>query len=93
MDIDDIIANAFETTKQLMISRTRTRNDADARKFAMWYRISELGETLKSSASKYGRDHTTALWARDTVPGLIEMDKGFRLKAEDAIKRLESIKI
>lgn len=92
-DIDDIISEVFGIPKESLVSKGKGNfNTSDARKFAMWYRISELGETLEFSGGKYNRDHATAIHARDTFSDLMETNKPFREKAERALKMLESIK-
>ena len=93
MDIDDVIAQSFNTTKELMKSRSRLRVHADGRKFGMWYRLVCLGETHKSSGSHYGRDHSTVVWAKNLVPQLMKTDKFFKEKAERALKLLEQLKL
>jgi len=92
-DIDEIIAEVFGTTKSAMAAKAKgTFIVSDARKFAMWYRITELGETQLSSGRKYNRDHATALHARNSFNDMIETNKAFRIKAQDALKKLEQIK-
>ena len=92
-DIDDIIAEAFGVSKQQMQAKGKGAFEvSDARKFAMWYRITELKETQKSAGFKYNRDHATALHARNTFDDLMKTDKVFRVKAEEALKKLEQIK-
>lgn len=93
-DIDDIIAEVFGTTKSAMTAKAKgTFIVSDARKFAMWYRITELKETQFSSGSKYNRDHATALHAKNTFNGLMETDKVFRGKSENALRKLEPLKL
>ena len=92
--LDDIIAEAFETTIELMKAPGRKREGMDARRFAMWYRKKTTKDSLTKIGSYYSnRDHATVLNASKTAIILKETDKKFRIKAERALEMLEKIKI
>ena len=92
--IDEVIADAFETTVKLMHAKHRRRIGVEARQFAMWYRR-KIDSKLSFAAigNMYrGRDHATALHACKTVNNLMETNKIYRARAEKAIEILDKLK-
>lgn len=95
MDIDEIISEVFEVPVDRIKSqdRKKTRSEVEARQFAMWWRESNTKDSPHEIGSMYGgRDRTTVLHAKKTVNNLMETNKVFREKAEDALIKLEPLK-
>jgi len=95
MGIDDIVSESFGVTVERMKAedRKRKREEVEARQFAMWWRERNTKETLADIGMMYGgRDHSTVLHAKKTVNNLMETNKVFREKAEDALIKLEPLK-
>ena len=91
--IDDIIASAFGVSVDQMKSKRRYRPGTEARQFAMWYREKNTKESLSVIGNRYnGRDHATVLHAKKTVNNLIETNKVFKGKADQALKILDQYK-
>jgi len=95
MDIDEIVSESFGVTVERMKAkdRKRKREEVEARQFAMWWREQNTKESQESIGDRYGgRDHATVIHARKTVNNLMETNKVFREKAEDALIKLEPLK-
>lgn len=93
LTIDEIIAQSFGVSIEWMTTRSRKRIGVEARQFAMWWRERNTKDSLAVIGNMYGgRDHATVLHAKKTVNNLMETNKVFRHKAEDAIKLLEQLK-
>lgn len=90
--IDEIIADIFSSTPELMKSRSRKRETVDARKFAMWWHCKNGSGTLKIIGSWYDRNHATVINARREVGNLIRFDKNFSSMAQKAIVEIEQLK-
>jgi chromosomal replication initiator protein len=59
----------------------------------MWWRSRNTKDSLAAIGLMYGdRDHATVIHARKTVNNLMETNKVFREKAEEALKLLEPLK-
>lgn len=94
-NIDQIISETFSVPIERMKAkdRRRKREEVEARQFAMWWRDRNMKETLADIGMMYGgRDHATVIYARKTVNNLMETNKVFREKAEEALKLLEQLK-
>ena len=91
--VDEIISQSFRISIEWMTSRSRHRPGTEARQFAMWWRERNTKDSLSSIGKIYGnRDHATVLHAKKTVNNLMETNKVFRAKAEEALLKLELIK-
>jgi len=90
--IDDTIAEAFGVTIDEMKDPGRKRPGTEARQFGMWYRKKYARESPSIIGKHYNRDHATVLYASKIVDTLIDSDKGFREKAENALKALNKLK-
>lgn len=91
--IDKLICKSFEVDAKWLYTRSRNRIGAEARQFAMWWRDNFTNESQSMIGARYGgRDHATVVYAKKTVKNLMETNKVFREKAEEALKLLEPLK-
>jgi len=93
LSIDEIVAQSFGIDISWLTTKSRKRIGVEARQLAMWWRENNTKESQESIGDRYGgRDHATVIHACKTVNNLMKNNREFRVKAEDAINRLESIK-
>jgi len=93
---DEAISEAFGVPVERIKAedRRRKRTEVEARQFAMWWQKSNTKMSLAAIGKMYGgRRHDTVLWAIKTVNNLMETDKVFKEKAEDALTKIEQIKM
>ena len=87
--IDDIVADVFGVSVENMKKPGRKRIFAEPRMFAMWFRTEYINESCIIIGSIYGRDHSTVLYAKRTVPNWIETNKPYRDVAIMALRELQ----
>lgn len=91
--MDELIAEAFGVTVDGMKSRTKFRENTEARQFAMWYRLMNSDKSQAEIGKIYGRDHATVIHARKTFYDLYETDNRFKKKADKALELLKNINV
>ena len=91
-DMDEIIAESFETTVEMIHSKTKKRPHSTARQFGMWYCQVYLNQSQRIAGERYGRDHVTALAARNTIWNLMESDRSFNQLANKTVDRIRATK-
>ena len=79
----EVVSNVFDVSMKHLRSYRKTDNVATARQVAMYILRVELELPLKSVAKSVGRkDHTTVMYACETVPKKIKSDSGLAERYE-----------
>lgn len=87
--IQKLVCEYFEVSVNLVKSPTRKREVVQARQISMYLSKSLTRSSLKSIGAFYGgRDHSTVIYACQTVEDLIVSDKKFKGYVEDIQKKL-----
>lgn len=82
--IQSVVSDYFEIDTEVLRSKTRKRNIAQARQLAMFFAKKYTKNSLASIGSQIGgRDHATVLHACKTIDNLIETDKEFKKYHDD----------
>ena len=88
--IQKLVCEYFEVPVALVKSPTRKREVVQARQISMYLSKNLTKSSLKSIGAFYGgRDHSTVIYACQTVQDLIETDKKFRGYVTDIQKKLK----
>ncbi|WP_442590941.1 chromosomal replication initiator protein DnaA [Pedobacter sp. AW31-3R] len=88
--IQKLVCEYFEVAVDLVKSPTRKREVVQARQISMYLSKSLTKSSLKSIGAFYGgRDHSTVIYACQTVEDLIETDKKFKGYVDDIHKKLK----
>lgn len=88
--IQKLVCAYFEVPVDLIKSPTRKREVVQARQISMYLSKSLTKSSLKSIGAFYGgRDHSTVIYACQTVEDLIETDKKFKGYVDDIHKKLK----
>lgn len=96
--ISDITQKVIKTVAEFykinwleLMSRRRTREVADARQIAMYLirNNSKLG--VVEIGRLFNRDHSTVIYATQTVQDLIDTDKSYRFNVKEIEKKLFSV--
>jgi chromosomal replication initiator protein len=88
---EEVIAKHFGTTVEEMKLKSRKRERVEARQVTMWYYMKYLNKTEREAGKMFGKDHSTAHYAGETVETLLKSDKLFRKKVQAAMILLEKI--
>ncbi len=87
--VQQVVCDYFNITKEEMLSRTRKRNIVQARQIAMYMSRSLINCSLTAiGAESGGKDHATVLHACSTVADLMVTDKAFKQYVSDIEKTL-----
>ena len=88
--IHKFVCEYFEVPVELLKSQTRKREIVQARQISMYLAKSHTKSSLKSIGMHFGgRDHSTVIYACQTVEDLIDTDKKFRAYVADIQKKLK----
>lgn len=88
--IQKLVCEYFEVPVDMVKSATRKREIVQARQISMYLSKSLTKSSLKSIGAFYGgRDHSTVIYACQTVEDLIETDKKFKGYVNDIQKKLK----
>lgn len=88
--IQKLVCEYFEVPIEMVKSKTRKREIVQARQISMYLAKNHTKTSLKSIGSFFGgRDHSTVIYACQTVVDLIETDKKFRSYVQDIQKKLK----
>jgi chromosomal replication initiator protein len=88
--IQKLVCEYFEVPVDLVKSPTRKREVVQARQISMYLSKSLTKSSLKSIGAFYGgRDHSTVIYACQTVQDLIHTDKKFKGYVDDIEKKLK----
>lgn len=88
--IQKLVCEYFEVPVEMVKSKTRKREIVQARQISMYLAKSHTKTSLKSIGVFFGgRDHSTVIYACQTVEDLIETDKKFKAYVSDIQKKLK----
>ncbi len=88
--IQKLVCEYFEVPIEMVKSKTRKREIVQARQISMYLAKSHTKTSLKSIGVFFGgRDHSTVIYACQTVEDLIETDKKFKSYVTDIQKKLK----
>lgn len=85
--VEEVIAEVFGTSVNAMKSKSRDRNIVEARHAAMWYYMKYKGYSENVCGKLFNRNHCTAHYAKRQVDILCKVDKIFRSKMDEVMKR------
>jgi chromosomal replication initiator protein len=92
MTYEEAIADAFGSSVDKMKSKSRNREDVEARQVAMWWYITNEHFHYSQVGRMFNRDHATASHAMKQVENLKQTDHNFHNKFEWAIAYCERLK-
>ena len=88
--IQNLVCEYFEVPIDMVKSQTRKREIVQARQISMYLAKAHTKSSLKSIGSFFGgRDHSTVIYACQTVEDLIDTDKKFKGYVADIQKKLK----
>ncbi len=88
--IQKLVCEYFEVPIEMVKSKTRKREIVQARQISMYLAKSLTKTSLKSIGQFFGgRDHSTVIYACQTVEDLIDTDKKFKNYVQDIQKKLK----
>lgn len=88
--IQKLVCEYFEVPVEMVKSATRKREIVQARQISMYLSKAHTNNSLKSIGSFFGgRDHSTVIYACQTVEDLIDTDKKFKNYVNDIQKKLK----
>ncbi|MCD0488939.1 chromosomal replication initiator protein DnaA [Pedobacter sp. MC2016-14] len=88
--IQKLVCDYFEVPAHLLKSPTRKREVVQARQISMYLSKGMTKSSLKTIGAFFGgRDHSTVIYACQTVEDLIQTDKKFRAYVSDIEKKLK----
>lgn len=88
--IQKLVCEYFEVPVEMVKSKTRKREIVQARQISMYLAKSHTKTSLKSIGAFFGgRDHSTVIYACQTVEDLIDTDKKFKAYVQDIQKKLK----
>lgn len=88
--IQKLVCEYFEVPVEMVKSQTRKREIVQARQISMYLAKSHTKTSLKSIGAFFGgRDHSTVIYACQTVEDLIDTDKKFKAYVQDIQKKLK----
>jgi chromosomal replication initiator protein len=90
--IQKLVCDYFEVPVEMVKSKIRKREIVQARQISMYLAKNHTKTSLKSIGEFFGgRDHSTVIYACQTVEDLIETDKKFKSYVQDILKRLKTV--
>lgn len=88
--IQKLVCEYFEVPIEMVKSKTRKREIVQARQISMYLAKQHTKTSLKSIGAFFGgRDHSTVIYACQTVDDLIDTDKKFKGYVADIQKKLK----
>jgi len=88
--IQSLVCEYFEVPVEMLKSQTRKREIVQARQISMYLAKAHTKSSLKSIGTFFGgRDHSTVIYACQTVEDLIDTDKKFKGYVTDIQKKLK----
>jgi len=88
--IQKLVCEYFEVPVEMVKSKTRKREIVQARQISMYLAKNLTKSSLKSIGQHFGgRDHSTVIYACQTVDDLIDTDKKFKGYVQDIQKKLK----
>ncbi|PIY08785.1 MAG: chromosomal replication initiator protein DnaA [Flexibacter sp. CG_4_10_14_3_um_filter_32_15] len=90
--IEEIVAAFFQVTLEQLKSKTRKKEIALARQFAMYLTKEYTDLPLKAIGWHFGkRDHSTVIHACKVVPIKVEQEESYKKTFDEIIKRIEQL--
>jgi chromosomal replication initiator protein DnaA len=90
--IEEIVAAFFQVTLEQLKSKTRKKEIAVARQFAMYLTKEYTDLPLKAIGWHFGkRDHSTVIHACKVVPIKMEQEESYKKTFDEIIKRIEQL--
>lgn len=90
--IEEIVAAFFQVTLEQLKSKTRKKEIALARQFAMYLTKEYTDLPLKAIGWHFGkRDHSTVIHACKVVPMKVEQEESYKKTFDEIIKRIEQL--
>lgn len=90
--IEEIVAAFFQVTLEQLKSKTRKKEIALARQFAMYLTKEYTDLPLKAIGWHFGkRDHSTVIHACKVVPLKVEQEESYKKTYDEIIKRIEQL--
>lgn len=77
------VCKFYNLKKDEILSRKRTKEIALARQVAMYLILDILGTPQDAIGNIFGKNHSTVIYARDTITEMIKKDKKFATNIED----------
>ena len=88
--IQKLVCEYFEVPVEMVKSKTRKREIVQVRQISMYLAKNHTKTSLKSIGNFFGgRDHSTVIYACQTVEDLIDTDKKFKAYVQDIQKKLK----
>jgi chromosomal replication initiator protein len=88
--IEKLVCDYFEVPIEMVRSKTRKREIVQARQISMYLAKNYTKSSLKTIGSFFGgRDHSTVIYACQTVGDLIDTDKKFKGYVHDIQRKLK----
>ena len=88
--IQELVCEYFEVPVEMVKSSTRKREIVQARQISMYLSKAHTKSSLKTIGQFFGgRDHSTVIYACQTVEDLIDTDKKFKTYVADIQKKLK----
>lgn len=85
-------ADFFEVDMNDLISQSRKQDLVTARQFFYYYGyVVELISYEKLAAVTNRKEHSTALWGKNTIEGLLEVDPAVRRKYQAYVEFIEQV--
>src|SRR3546814_3843727 len=88
--IQKLVCDYFEVPVEMVKSKLRKREIVQARQISMYLAKNHTKTSLKYIGAFFGgRDHSTVIYACQTVEDLIETDKKFKAYVQNIQKKLK----
>lgn len=85
----ELVLNTFEINMNMLLSKNRQTEVADARRLMFYVLVKRFKRTYKAAGEELGnRDHTTVIHAVKTFPGLYNSDEYYRGKCDIILQRI-----
>lgn len=90
----DTVCEVFKLDKEWLLSKSRKREVAEARKVVSYIAVHKLGLTLSYTGKEIlnGRDHTTVIHSIKSFHDLYETEEVFRDRVDSIIIKLSEFK-
>lgn len=81
--IIDCVCKFYNLKKEEILARKRTKEIALARQVAMYLILDILGMPQDAIGNIFGKNHSTVIYARDTITDMMKKDKKFATNIDD----------
>ena len=88
--LQKVVATHYQVSLEQLKSKTRKREVVTARQVAMYLAKKYTNHSLKSIGQYFGgRDHSTVIYALQTVNDLLDIDQPFRISFDDLQQKIK----